>query len=594
MNPIAKLPLRVLLTLPYVGLVLMLAAIVGLLSYQAGRDAVNTWSEQLLVETVKRIEQAVDRHVAGSAAVLEAAFPQGVPAPEAFDDDALAAMRTRFWLATSVHRDPNNYAYYGDRDGHFFGLWRHSELEAELRLRLSGEGPRTIHRFVGIRGALGPGVPETRVFDPRERPWYKAGASNALHTWTSIYIDFKTAELVATRARRVDDAGGRFHGVVATDLSLRQVNDFLRRLALSTNGVAMVTEPGGELIGVSRGAHVADVAGGRRVRLNAADSPDPFVAATYRAVSGMLAGAASGEPRAADFTLPDGQVVQVGFSRLRDDAGLDWQVMVAVPRQDFVHGVEESFRRSVGLGVIAAVAVALLGLWILATITGELRAIADAARRIGEGDLQTPLATGRRDELGQLARAFDAMQSRLLTDQLTGLSNRTAIVRRIEERILQQRRRGDARPFAVLFADFNRFKRINDRWGHDVGDEVLREMARRIRGAVRAQDMVARYAGDEFIVLLDAVDGRADGEAARAHLEALLCEPLDTLAGRAGYAGDGRDADDATGDGAAIGMAVYPADGEDVDALIKRADADMYRRKQGGPTGSGGPGGAAG
>lgn len=570
MNPLAKLPLRVLLTLPYVGLVLVLAAIVGLLSLRAGQDAVDTWSEQLLVETVKRIEQAVDRHVAGSAAVLEAAFPRGVAAPADIDAE-MAALRTRFWLATSVHREPNNYAYYGDRQGHFFGLWRHDEQAAELRLRRDGHGPRSIHRFSGIAGDLGDPEVEKRIFDPRERPWFKAGESNALHTWTSIYIDFRTEALVATRARRVLDAQGAFAGVVATDLSLQQVNDFLRRLTLSPNGVALVTEPGGLMIGVSRGAHMRAGADGQAQRLNAADSGDAFVAATYGAVSAMLAASPDGQARAADFTLPDGQVVQVGFSRLRDDAGLDWQVMVAVPRDDFVQGVQAGFRRSLWLGIGAAGVVTLLGLWILATITHELRRVADAAGRLGEGALDTPLQSPRRDELGQLARSFDAMRSRLLTDPLTGLANRTALQRRIEQRLQRHRRHDDSRPFALLFIDFNRFKAINDRHGHDVGDAVLCEMADRLRGAVRAQDLVARYAGDEFVVLLDGIGGRVDAEAARLHLDRLLREPLQSLPPGRG--------DDDPPEGAAIGLAVCPDDGRDADQLVRHADADMYRQK---------------
>ncbi|MCP5286837.1 MAG: diguanylate cyclase [Burkholderiaceae bacterium] len=570
MNPLAKLPLRVLLTLPYVGLVLVLAAIVGLLSLRAGQDAVDTWSEQLLVETVKRIEQAVDRHVAGSAAVLEAAFPRGVAAPADIDAE-MAALRTRFWLATSVHREPNNYAYYGDRQGHFFGLWRHDEQAAELRLRRDGHGPRSIHRFSGIAGDLGAPEVEKRIFDPRERPWFKAGESNALHTWTSIYIDFRTEALVATRARRVLDAQGAFAGVVATDLSLQQVNDFLRRLTLSPNGVALVTEPGGLMIGVSRGAHMRASPDGQAQRLNAADSGDAFVAATYGAVSAMLAVSPDGEARAADFTLPDGQVVQVGFSRLRDDAGLDWQVMVAVPRDDFVQGVQAGFRRSLWLGIGAAGVVTLLGLWILATITHELRRVADAAGRLGEGALDTPLQSPRRDELGQLARSFDAMRSRLLTDPLTGLANRTALQRRIEQRLQRHRRHDDGGPFALLFIDFNRFKAINDRHGHDVGDAVLCEMADRLRGAVRAQDLVARYAGDEFVVLLDGIGGRVDAEAARLHLDRLLREPLQSLPPGRG--------DEDPPEGAAIGLAVCPDDGRDADQLVRHADADMYRQK---------------
>lgn len=571
MSRISRLSLRTLLTVPYVLLVLALAVIIGALSYFAGRDAVNTWSDQLLLETVSRIEQAVDRHVAGSAAVLEAAFPRGVSAPESVQDD-MAALRTRFWLATSVHRDPNNYAYYGDRQGRFFGMWRFSEDEAELRLRTQGDVHRSIYRFNGISGPLGAPVVERRIFEPRERPWFKAGQDKSTHTWTSIYLDFKTHELVATRARRVDNSAGEFAGVVATDLSLRQVNNFLRRLNLSPRGVAMVVEDDGKLIGVSRGPNLATMPDGQNARLNAADSSDAFVAATYRAVSNMITTDQRDMPDTQVFDGPDGKPVQVGNSRLRDDAGLDWLVMVAVPRDDFLHKVEVSFQIAIGLAALAAACVLLLGLWILGTVTSELRVLADAAKRIGDGDLETPLVSMRTDELGQLARSFSYMQSRLLTDQLTGLSNRTAVIRRIEERIMQHRRRGDARPFVVMFVDFNRFKQINDTYGHDVGDQVLQELAQRLRQGVRTLDIVARYAGDEFVILLDTVEHRREGDIARQHLEARLREPLTTLIALNKHHESA---------GAAIGMAIYPDDGQDVDSLIKMADADMYRRKAG-------------
>ncbi|MCB1637122.1 MAG: GGDEF domain-containing protein, partial [Xanthomonadales bacterium] len=199
------------------------------------------------------------------------------------------------------------------------------------------------------------------------------------------------------------------------------------------------------------------------------------------------------------------------------------------------------------------------------TITRELRQVADAATRLGEGALDTPLHSSRRDELGQLVRSFAAMRSRLLTDPLTHLANRTALQRRIEQRLQRHRRRDDSSPFALLFIDFNHFKAINDRHGHDVGDAVLREMAERLSGAVRALDLVARYAGDEFVVLLDGIGGRADAEAVREHLDQLLRQPLQALPPGT--------ADAAAPEGAAIGLAVCPDDGEDADALIRHADA---------------------
>ena len=570
MKLLSRLPLRALLTLPYVVLVLGTAIVIGVLSYAAGRDAVDNLSGQLLTETVHRIEQAVEGHVSGSAAVLEVAFPKGIAAPESIAAD-LPALRERFWLATSVHRDPNNYAYYGDRDGRFIGLWRSSENDAELRLRTEGSGPRTIYHYSGIAGDLGRGDVETRIFEPRERPWYKAGAANALQTWTSIYIDFKLQELVATRARRVNDHTGAFKGVVATDISLQQVTSFLQRLTLSGNGVAMVLEKDGNLIGVSRGAHVQKRPDGTTIRLNAEQSADPLVKQTYAAVRGLADTVADARPHTTVFTAPDGSLVQVGYSRLTDEAGLDWLIMVAVPRQDFLHGILDNFRRTVLLAAVAAVVVMLTGMLVLSTVTRELRQLAAAARRVGQGSTAPFSESERKDELGDLSRSFAEMQRRLLTDPLTGLANREALIRRAEDRIVQQRRRGDPRPFAVLFIDINHFKKINDEFGHDMGDAVLQELARRLAAAVRSEDLVARFAGDEFLVLLDSIDRREDAERVRAVLEEVLRQPLERLTGSSTLA---------PALGAAIGVAVYPEDGQDVETLVRHADQHMYTRKR--------------
>ena len=315
------------LTLPYVLLVLLLASAIGGLSYSAGRVAVDTLSHQLLSEMVYRIAQAAERHVFGASAVLETAFPDGVAAPARIEDD-LGNLRTRFWLATSVHRDPNHYAYYGDRNGQFFGLWRHSESLAELRLRTSGSGSRTIYRFTGIAGQLTDPVRETRVFEPRERPWFKAGQSSPLPTWTSVYIDFRSEELVATRARQVSNAQGEFQGVVATDLSLKQVNQFLRSLRLTANAVAYVVEPDGNLIGTSRGPHLRKDAAGGNVRFNVEASDDPLVVASYREIRKLLVDSVdTSQPRAAVFKTADQQAVEAAYARLHDAAGLDWTIV---------------------------------------------------------------------------------------------------------------------------------------------------------------------------------------------------------------------------------------------------------------------------
>jgi diguanylate cyclase (GGDEF)-like protein len=577
-------PLRQMLTVPYVVLLLLAAGTIGLLSYGAGSDAVDTLSERVLSETVSRIAQAVEKHVSGSEAVLETAFPTDVPAPVSVDTD-LEALRTRLWLATSVHRDPNNYAYYGNRSGQFIGLWRFSETEAELRLRTDPSLPRSIYRYSRIKGELKNPVSEQRLYDPRERPWYKAGQGASTQTWTSIYIDFKTLALVGTRARRVNNAAGDFEGVVATDLSLEHLNDFLKNLQLSTNGFAFIVEPDGNLVATSRGPHLRKGVGEDNTRLNAQSSDDPMIVATYKAVkeltgqarpagqAGDKGSAANSAPRTTSFVGPDGNVVLAGYARLRDVAGLDWLVAVAVPRSDYMQKVNNNVRRTVLFALLACALIAATGYIVLNVIAKDLRRLADAARKMGAGELDSKIPVDRNDEIGELAKAFAAMQTQLFTDRLTGIANREAMVRRIEDRIIRQRRSGDNHPFAVLFIDLNGFKQINDRFGHDVGDRVLAEVSHRLTRNLRGGDLAARYGGDEFVVLLENVANHDEAISAREKLERALSLPLQSLAGL-GVDASGFNA------GASIGIALCPTEGHDMQTLLKRADQDMYERKQ--------------
>lgn len=570
--------LRQMLTVPYVVLLLLSALVIGWLSYSAGRDAVDTLSERVLFETVNRIAQAVEKHVSGSEVVLETAFPTGMPAPVSVAGD-LEGLRTRFWLATSAHLDLNNYAYYGNRSGQFFGLWRYSQTEAELRLRTEPGTARSIYRFSGIRGELKNPVPEDRIFDPRERPWFKAGQNATTHIWTSIYIDFKSLQLVGTRARRVNNLAGEFEGVVATDLSLQKLNEYLKGLQLSENAIAFIVEPDGNLVATSRGPHLRKGVGDDNTRLNARDSTDPLITAAYKMVQAQSGhvdnnSVRSGKPvKSASFEGPNGDTVQAGFTILRDDAGLDWVVVVAVPRDDFMYKVTDNVRRTIWLALLACGLIALTGLVVLNLIAGDLRRLAEAAKTLGDGGVANRISVERKDEIGALARSFNDMQTQLFTDRLTGIANREAIERRIEDRIMRQRRRGDSRPFAVLFIDLNGFKKINDQFGHDVGDQVLVEIAQRLSGQVREGDLAARYGGDEFVVLMETLDSRKDAVGAREKLEKSLALPLEAI----------KDLPpDSAGSpmGAAIGIALCPEDGVDLQSLLKRADEDMYQRKE--------------
>jgi len=569
-----RLSLRQVLTIPYVVLVLALALTIVGLSYMAGSRAVDTVSSHLLLETVERIGQAVDRHIVGSGAVLEAAFPDGMPVSSSIDAD-VDSLRTRFWIATSLHIDPNNYVYFGNRLGQGMGLFRHSRTEGELRIKLKPEDMRTFYRFTGINGKLALTSRETKLFDPRERPWYKAGASENVHTWTSVYIDFVTEDLVATRARRVLGAHGEFEGVVATDVSLRTLNDFVTNLRVSAHGLAFIVEPSGDLIASSASPNVKTLAGGNKQRVSAAHSGNPIITALYGEVQARLSRQSlKSGAQTFSFAGPDGQTMHAAFDRLKDDAGLEWITVVAMPRSDFMAGVTENLIRTAVLSALAALVAIAIGLRILGWVAGDLKHLSEAALRVGDGQLDWPVGIRRPDEIGQLARSFETMQQRLQTDDLTGLANREAFMLRLRHKVTAVSNEAGSARFAVLFIDLNHFKQINDHYGHGVGDRVLIEIAQRLRGTVRAHDLVARLSGDEFAILLDRVESTEGLERVRQQIQTALKEPLTAL-GKESLVGMQVGADF----GGAVGEALFPDDGTDAESLLRKADRRMYGQK---------------
>lgn len=563
------LSLRLLLTVPYVILVIMLASVLGVLSYQAGSRAIGTLTDQLLLETVGRITQAVDRHIVGSGAVLETAFPDGMPAPKAIESD-LENLRTRFWIATALHTDPNDYVYYGNESGQNLGLMRLNPDQVEMRLKLQENERRAIYHYEGIDGTLEFVRREQRVFDPRTRPWYADGRDQEGHTWTSVYIDFGTRELVATRARRVLALDGSFEGVVATDVSLKALNDFVGQLRVSPNGIAFIIEPNGALIASSASPNVVRLPDGEYKRASASDSDHAILRKSYDSIIRHISTHGISESTRALSVPIEGALIHIAFDRIRDDAGLDWITVVAMPDSDFMSGITDNIRRTIYIALFAVLLTVAIGLGILNWVAGDLRRLKEAARRVGEGELDAPVGIHRRDELGELARSFETMQLRLQTDELTGLLNREAFTLKLRSRIAAYGGDRRKRRFAVLFIDLNKFKQVNDELGHDAGDLALKEVANRLRESLRTEDLVARYAGDEFVILLDNIDASDHFVQARSTIQRIFSEPLESVG-----------TENKLELGASVGIAVYPDDATDAEALLRIADGIMYDHKLG-------------
>ena len=208
-----------------------------------------------------------------------------------------------------------------------------------------------------------------------------------------------------------------------------------------------------------------------------------------------------------------------------------------------------------------------------------LTLIADAIERSRLSGKRQQVEWNSDDEFGALARAFNAMQLAEESneaeivhlarhDPLTGLANRALFIEMLDEASRRNRRHGGA--FTVIMLDLDKFKAVNDTLGHPAGDQLLVEVARRLKSSVRGTDVLARLGGDEFAIIQEGGSNQhADAIVLALRIIDTIIEPFDLNGHRACV-------------GTSIGIVLAPENGDDPEDLLKKADLALYGAKAGG------------
>lgn len=264
------------------------------------------------------------------------------------------------------------------------------------------------------------------------------------------------------------------------------------------------------------------------------------------------------------------------------------RVIVSTPSQMIFAEADQNLLRTT-LGILGITILLVVIAWFGAEtlVLRRVRTLLDVADRIRTGDLSARSGFGEgNEELTRLGSALDAMAQELqirdrqlqaalhrlneqaATDQLTGLPNRRYLWEALSAELMRARRKQT--PLAVILLDIDHFKQFNDRWGHEAGDLVLKNVSYAIRTVVRGSDIVARHGGEEFVIVLP----EADAEIALARAEGVRLE----IAGlKLTY--DGESLGTVT---ASFGVAVSRKLIETAEGLVRIADHAMYEAKQGG------------
>lgn len=197
--------------------------------------------------------------------------------------------------------------------------------------------------------------------------------------------------------------------------------------------------------------------------------------------------------------------------------------------------------------------------------TGLVLMESNKLREFNNGELALiMLASGQMGISLENAGLYERMEKLARFDELTNIYNRRAFNEVVEAELVQAKQK--IAGFSLVMVDIDFFKRINDRWGHQFGDRVLAQVAESIKQSLRAEDSVARFGGEEFVILLPGAD----------------CRTALQVAERVRRGVEGVNWPDGLGVTVSAGVASYPEDGEKLAELLKNADLALYKAKSGG------------
>lgn len=257
----------------------------------------------------------------------------------------------------------------------------------------------------------------------------------------------------------------------------------------------------------------------------------------------------------------------------------------------------QSYLLSGGLILTLAFLLSGLSLHTARLFNARVEQLDHGIQRLSDGDLNSRINLNETDELSSVAQHFNAMTDRLREtsisrdelqtevhkrteelvqqkqilrqladhDELTRLPNRSYFRNTLNRTLKKSQRAGQST--ALLFLDLDKFKQINDTLGHNVGDEVLQEAARRFRHSLRGSDFLARLGGDEFTIIIDPLDSPQAAATVATHLITAMKEPMQIDHHELHL-------------GTSIGISLFPQDGHDVSALMRNADLAMYQSKE--------------
>lgn len=430
-------------------------------------------------------------------------------------------------------------------------------------------------------------------FDPRTRSWYKSAQNEGEAFWTEVYSGAQEPILGMSTSYPLILESGKKIGVFGTDVLLSQISNFLRELDISENGIVYLIEKNGSMIASSTHEEPFKNEDGVQSRLNAAESRNEVVRKGYAILKENLPNTSNLREKSKIL----GGDYYFDISKYSYNDKINWYVFIAIPRKDFLGDIEKIFINFKFIFISVILITLLLGIYISKWIIQPINDLNNTVNQIKNEEWGVQIQTKRRDELGQLTRSFNEMSYKLkiyltmlnkkqeeleylngnleeivekrtkelqilsITDELTNIHNRRFLIDMLKSNIKECKRYD--KYLSIVIFDIDHFKKVNDTFGHTEGDRTLIEISKYLKNALRDVDILGRYGGEEFMIIMPNTlleDAFKAADRLRKEISELIIGPEKIRVTISG------------------GVAEY--DGSSLMQLIIKADKNLYKAKQ--------------
>ena len=396
------------LIVPFVLQIFTAVGLVSYLSARNGQKAIATLANQLMEEVDGRISDRLNAYLDRPQTINQ--LNQIALELGEIDFENLSSVEQHFWKQSELF-DQISYIQFGNKQGEFVGLAVNDDGSKNYQVTESSGQLKTYSTTeAGQRDQL---TSISANYDPRNRPWYQVPKNAGQAAWTDIYAWVNPPTLAITLGQPYHNSNGKFEGILATDLTISQISDFLREFKIGESGHAFIVERNAMLVATSLDEKPFLLRDEEPKRLAAIDSRD---ARTREAVKylqsyyGDLSQISTGQKHTFEV---DGQRQFLFVSPMENDQGPNWLTVMVVPASDFMGAIDDNTRTTIFLCIAAALGAAFMGMLTSKWITRPILSMNQAAKAIAEGDLVQQIPPTSIQEMDELSKSFNEMAFQL-------------------------------------------------------------------------------------------------------------------------------------------------------------------------------------